>query len=690
MFREPLHSDGGGSLCDATNRFDATIREAPARQARASVFGDAPALVLEPELASTGPHAVNLRWLAGTVLAGVGGATLLAASLLVALDGQANFATGAKLTDIESPSGARGDGSSAEGTKGDKTVSISNEVGAKQTATMPDTITIGNREVIKTRQFTRVSTPLLLAAPSVADQIPVFDPLKMVASASAAQAAPDYELENADVAMIKTGLSGSDPVVFAPASLTDQDATTQIAATSPSGLELALPSPWLIEKVTNSDGTSAVMGNPANGHPAEGHPAEGLGSFSSIDVKVVPENVTSISKDQEHGLIAGERLVVARRGESFEQILSANGATGEEAKQIKALLAPQLRDVSISPGQKLRLLVAEKGKDGARPQLLRVVTYADNKVNAIVATDDAGIFRAVVPPVTAANAATALRAQHAARREVDEGPTVYESVYATALKNNIPRQVIDALVRVFAYDVDFQARARTDDSFDVLYAKDDNGANPEQQDVLYAKLTIGDEVRTFYRYQGRDSSQIEYFDKNGKSANKFLLRKPIEGGSVTSPFGVRSHPMFGRTMMHTGVDWGSPTGTPIFASGNGTVIRASYDSGNGNRVEVEHTNGYVTGYDHMSAYAKGIAPGVKVRQGQVIGFVGSTGHATGPHLHYEVIINGQFYDPLRIKLPQGRELNGGALAEFEGERRHIDDLLQRIDNPARLAQTSIN
>ena len=140
--------------------------------------------------------------------------------------------------------------------------------------------------------------------------------------------------------------------------------------------------------------------------------------------------------------------------------------------------------------------------------------------------------------------------------------------------------------------------------------------------------------------------------------------------------------------MHTGVDWADKVGTPVFAAGNGTVLKASWDSGYGNRVEIQHTNGYVTTYNHMSAYAKGITPGTRVRQGQVIGFLGSTGLSTGPHLHYEVIVNGHFVDPSRIKLPRGRELDGKMLADFSRERQHDDDILAKMADPARIAQNT--
>jgi murein DD-endopeptidase MepM/ murein hydrolase activator NlpD len=142
--------------------------------------------------------------------------------------------------------------------------------------------------------------------------------------------------------------------------------------------------------------------------------------------------------------------------------------------------------------------------------------------------------------------------------------------------------------------------------------------------------------------------------------------------------------------MHTGVDWADKVGTPIFAAGNGVVLKASWDSGYGNRIEVQHNNGWITTYNHMSAYARGIVPGTKIKQGQVIGFIGSTGLSTGAHLHYEVIINGNFVDPLKVKLPRGRELDGKMLADFNRERLHDDELLGRVSDPARVTQSAAN
>ena len=162
------------------------------------------------------------------------------------------------------------------------------------------------------------------------------------------------------------------------------------------------------------------------------------------------------------------------------------------------------------------------------------------------------------------------------------------------------------------------------------------------------------------------------YDETGKSAKKFLVRKPVNNAIMRSGFGGRRHPILGYVKMHTGVDWATPYGTPIFASGNGVVEKVGWEGGYGKYVRLKHNNGYETAYGHMSAFAKGMEPGKRVRQGQVIGFVGSTGMSTGAHVHYEILVNGRFVDPMRIKLPRGRSLDGPLMASFEKERDRLD------------------
>jgi murein DD-endopeptidase MepM/ murein hydrolase activator NlpD len=267
-----------------------------------------------------------------------------------------------------------------------------------------------------------------------------------------------------------------------------------------------------------------------------------------------------------------------------------------------------------------------------------------------------------------------------------KGVRLYQSIYETALRNHVPRPLIDDLIRIYSYDVDFQRKVQPGDSFEVFYAGEDENANDNSKnEILYALLTTGGETRKFYRYQTTDDNTVDYYDETGKSAKKFLVRKPVSDGTITSGFGGRNHPILGYTKMHTGVDWGSAMGTPIFAAGNGTIEKADWEGGYGKYIRIRHANGYETAYGHMSAFARGMEPGKKVRQGQVIGYVGSTGLSTGAHLHYEILINGRFVDPMKIKLPRGRVLESTVLAGFEQERVRLDNMMNRA-TPSRYAQ----
>jgi murein DD-endopeptidase MepM/ murein hydrolase activator NlpD len=195
--------------------------------------------------------------------------------------------------------------------------------------------------------------------------------------------------------------------------------------------------------------------------------------------------------------------------------------------------------------------------------------------------------------------------------------------------------------------------------------------------VMFASLTVAGETRKFYHFVTPDDNISDYYDETGKSAKKFLVRKPVPTAIMRSGFGSRRHPILGYTKMHTGVDWAAPMGTPIYASGNGMIEKAGWESGYGKYIRIKHNNGYETAYGHMTAFARGMEPGARVRQGQVIGFVGSTGESTGAHVHYEILVNGRFVDPMRIKLPRGRVLEGTVLTGFEKERDRIEGMMNQ-------------
>ena len=261
--------------------------------------------------------------------------------------------------------------------------------------------------------------------------------------------------------------------------------------------------------------------------------------------------------------------------------------------------------------------------------------------------------------------------------------SLYQSLYETTIKQGVPRPVIDVLARVFANDVDFQRSAAPGDSIEAFYSDPDD-INPRPE-LLCALMTIRDQTFKYYRFQTPDDNMVDFYDENGRSMRKFLVRKPIAEGEMTSPFGMRYHPILHYARMHTGIDWAAPIGTPIFAAGNGTVIEAGWDTGYGRRVEIQHANGYVTTYNHMSGFGRGVVEGAHVVQGQTIGYLGETGLATGPHLHYEVIINGNFVDPMAIKLARTREFDGKMLAAFKRERERIDQLMAQSPSAAAMA-----
>jgi murein DD-endopeptidase MepM/ murein hydrolase activator NlpD len=245
--------------------------------------------------------------------------------------------------------------------------------------------------------------------------------------------------------------------------------------------------------------------------------------------------------------------------------------------------------------------------------------------------------------------------------------TINDSLFLSARRAGVPTGVIVDLIRIFSWDVDFQREIREGDAFEIYYQRfrDDDGNVVKDGDVLYAALTLrGDKIQ-LYRYQPKGEKFAEYFKPDGRSAKKMLMRTPIDGAHLTSTFGMRKHPILGYTRMHKGVDFGAPRGTPIMASGDGVIERASRYGGYGKYIRIRHNSTYSTAYGHMNAYARGIHPGVRVHQGQIIGYVGSTGEATGPHLHYEVLIHKKQVNPLSLKLPTGYNLEGKQLAEFK-------------------------
>ena len=256
---------------------------------------------------------------------------------------------------------------------------------------------------------------------------------------------------------------------------------------------------------------------------------------------------------------------------------------------------------------------------------------------------------------------------------------ITNSLYQTALDLSIKPNIIVEFARLYGFQVDFQRDIWKNDSFQMIYEvylnKDEEII--ESGNIIYANLSLQNEDLKLYRYE-YDKNKIDYFDENGKSMRKTLMKTPINGARLSSSFGKRKHPILGFTKMHTGTDFAAPTGTPILASGDGIVVRAQWCGGGGNCVKIKHNRVYQTVYAHMSKFGRGIKKGARVKQGQIIGYVGSTGLSTGPHLHYEVIENGRKINSQKLKLPSGKILKGNQRKDFEVNKIKIDVLKSEL------------
>tara|TARA_X000001036_G_scaffold401714_1_gene406997 strand:+ start:207 stop:1550 length:1344 start_codon:yes stop_codon:yes gene_type:complete len=265
------------------------------------------------------------------------------------------------------------------------------------------------------------------------------------------------------------------------------------------------------------------------------------------------------------------------------------------------------------------------------------------------------------------------------KKEIVVKSKIKSSLYSAAIKSGIEPNIIVEFARIFGFEVDFQRDIRKEDWFEILYERfeDDNSIVQDTGKIIYASMFVNGAEINLYNFKD-GSGDIGFYNIKGKSIVKSLMKTPINGARLSSSFGMRKHPILGYNKMHKGTDFAAPSGTPIMASGAGKVIRARWCGGGGNCVKIKHNSTYQTVYAHMKSFARGIKEGRRVKQGQIIGYVGSTGLSTGPHLHYEVIVNGRKVNSQRLKLPSGKILKGNVREEFELKRIKIDLKLSEL------------
>jgi murein DD-endopeptidase MepM/ murein hydrolase activator NlpD len=269
------------------------------------------------------------------------------------------------------------------------------------------------------------------------------------------------------------------------------------------------------------------------------------------------------------------------------------------------------------------------------------------------------------------------------------GATIDSSLYLAGMQAGIPADIVIEMIRMFSYKVDFQRDLQPGDSFEVYY---DYYYTPDGQpaktgNISYARMRLGGKDVILYRYApGADAA--EYYDPKGQSAKGMLMKTPVDGARISSGFGSRLHPILGYTRMHKGVDFAVPTGTPVMAAGAGTISFMGWANGYGNFVVLNHSNGYATAYGHLSRFAPGMRRGARVSQGEVFAYSGATGLATGPHLHYEIRVNGSQVNPLTVKIAEGRQLTGAELSAFLQQRLKMDAVLASTALETKVADTN--
>ena len=616
----------------------------------------------------------RLKWLASTCIAGFVGVGLIGVSLYASLDmddgsGMVSSIKRASLAAMEPMAGMHIVGEEQSLARGKSGRLQTTSLGLSTRHIIHDSVVQqrGDREFIRINPYARIVARLATSQPEDAEVIPAFNPFKLYAdttpiSSSGEDAANGEAARDIEVKVVE--LVGG----ILPQEDGVEMATNEVKDLVSEANDFFYGQPFAM-KPANLPGGEAVI------HTASYSPAN-LGAEAPVE-SVVPHNTTVIEKsqlDETDEILEGSKLetVEVKRGDTLFSILADTGAENWLAKTIVEAMHPVFPSKALRSGQQLRFTLVPAPSDTGHMEPIKVSVFDGTQHRVTVVRNEAGEFVASDDPIDLNNAVALRQAQYPQRA------TLYQSIYQSALGQQLTPESITHLMRIHSYDTDFKQRVRAGDSFEAFFDLDESQGTGQAAtgELLYTSLSINGQTRQFYRFRTPDGV-VDYYDQDGNSAKKFLMRKPVKGARFTSAFGMRRHPLLKRRRMHTGTDWAAPPGTPILAAGSGIVEKVGRKGGYGNYVRIRHANGFKTAYGHMLKFAPGMRPGVSVTQGQIIGFVGSTGVSSGPHLHYEVLVNSRHVDPMKIHVPRGRKLAARELAEFKKERTRIDELLRR-------------
>ena len=518
------------------------------------------------------------------------------------------------------------------------------------------------REYIHAKPYVRIVGRLAPVPSDFEDLIPTFNPLKLYAITQPENGGKESETSNADegrVSVTIVELLGGILPAEDGEELDDAEAALHIARAKEAEAEA--------EKVRA-------------GAEAEANRAP---SPEDIEVAIgedaVPPNTTILTKlSQDDDALAdleGRETLVVKVGDkdSLRKVLIRAGADSWQAGAMVEAARNVFPESRLSAGQEVRITLVPSltHKDRKEPARFSVFSSGHDHLVSVM-RNAAGEF------VASKSSSIEQEIARAALGDNDRASSasVYASLYYAGLLQHIPPDTIMKIMKIHASETDFRRHLRPGDSVEMFFdMKDDPSAEAPPGELLYTAITSGSDTYRFYRFRTADGL-VDYYDEEGNNSKKFLMRRPVRGENVrlTSGYGPRFHPLLNEKRMHSGVDWATSPGTPILAAGSGVIEEAGRKGQYGNYVRIRHPNGYQTAYGHMLRFRKGIARGLKVRQGEIIGYVGSTGLASGPHLHYEVLINSRRVDPLKIQVPRERKLKAQQLAEFQKERARIDEL----------------
>ncbi|MDG4903740.1 MULTISPECIES: M23 family metallopeptidase [unclassified Mesorhizobium] len=632
-------------------------------------LGNEPPLIADGRSGPPDRREVSARWLSGTFLTGVTSSVLMGVALFAALDGRQQLATPPEIAELINL--ASGGDDSGEQAKTTRLVAPRQIARAKDRRRMEVSMVtkVGDRDVIHTMPFVQIKMALA-AGHTTSRPYPPFDPMQVFGDDG------DDNAQPASATAVAGQIYGAK--VESEMSLKTLDFPIETASFD----EKSDLSADEVEKVVREAGNGLSDGavQVAALHyvdPQRFGDAFAESMAGSYDVKITPENVSVAPRatpDDQTPAFA-EEIIPFTEDTDITEAFADSGYTGDDATGMSEAIGKLLNATALKAGTVLRVGLEVRG-DVAK--VVRTSVYDRTTHIVTIALDDRGQF---VPAQEPEPNPELLTAFDDSQPVVVRGnlPNVYDGIYRAAYSYGMSKSMTQKLIKLLASDVDFQSRLSPSDRLEVLFSQPDgDDQTSDSSELLYVSATFGGQTRNFYRFQMQDGG-TDYFDENGSSAEQFLLRNPLPAGKFRSGFGARRHPILGYVRMHTGVDWAAPIGTPIIAAGNGVVEKVGWAGGYGKQIIIRHANGYETSYNHQSAFAKGIEPGVRVRQGQVIGYLGQTGLATGPHLHYELIVNGTKVDPMRVRLPVGKVLKGDDLVAFKRERERIDDLLKQED-----------